>query len=76
MPVNAYPSINADKCKEITSNKTDIPKGDNTESILIARGAPTHREVTNTDNGGKKGLIALDTLGKNLYVTKEHSCKR
>lgn len=43
-----------------------MPKGDKTESMLMARGAPTHKEVTKTDNGGKKGRIALEILGKNL----------
>lgn len=44
--------------------------------MLIARGAPTHREVTKTDNGGKKGRIALEILGKNLQMLKEKFRKR
>lgn len=40
------------------------PKGDLTDSMLIASGAPTQRAVTNTDSGGKNGLIALQIRGK------------
>ena len=58
--------MNADKWNAITSKTTEMPKGDKTESMLMARGAPTHREVTRTDNGGKNGRIALEILGKNL----------
>ena len=43
------------------SNKTVNPKGDNTDSMLRASGAPTQRAVTNTDNGGKNGRIALQS---------------
>lgn len=43
-----------------------MPKGDKTESMLIASGAPTQRAVTNTERGGSTGRIALQTWGKNL----------
>lgn len=42
------------------------PKGDITASILIARGAPTQRDVTKTDSGGRKGRIALQNFGNSL----------
>lgn len=42
------------------------PNGDTIESTLIANGAPTHRAVTNTENGGRNGLIPLHIPGKNL----------
>lgn len=68
MPVNVYPRTNADKWSAITTNKTDIPKADKTEFMFIARGAPTHSDVTTTDKGGKKGRMALEIFGKNLYM--------
>ena len=58
--------MNADKWNATTSNKMVAPKGDRTDLMLIASGAPTHRAVTNTDSGGKNGRIALQILGKNL----------
>lgn len=42
------------------------PKGDVTDSMLMASGAPTQQAVTNTDNGGKNGRIASHIRGKNL----------
>lgn len=54
------------------SNKMVNPKGDITESMLMARGAPTQQAVTMTESGGKNGRIALQILGKNL---KDHICK-
>lgn len=47
------------------------PKGDRTDSMLMASGAPTQHAVTNTDSGGKNGRIALHTWGRNL---KAKSC--
>lgn len=44
------------------------PKGDKTDSMLIASGAPTQRAVTNTDSGGKNGRIASQSRGKNLRM--------
>lgn len=49
-------------------NKTVTPKGDKTDSMLIASGAPTQRAVTNTDSGGKNGRIASQSRGKNLRM--------
>jgi hypothetical protein len=42
------------------------PKGDRTDLMLMASGAPTQRAVTNTDSGGNNGRIALQIRGKNL----------
>ena len=42
------------------------PKGDKTDSMFIASGAPTQRAVTNTDSGGKNGRIASQSRGNNL----------
>lgn len=42
------------------------PKGDKTEFMLMASGAPTQKAVTNTDSGGKNGRIASQIRGKNL----------
>lgn len=50
----------------MTTNKTVNPKGDTTDSMLRASGAPTHRAVTKTDSGGKNGRIAPQIVGKNL----------
>ena len=50
------------------SKKMVAPKGDRTDLMLIASGAPTQRVVTNTDSGGKNGRIELEILGKNLYA--------
>lgn len=44
----------------------DNPKGDMTELMLIASGAPTQQAVTNTESGGKKGRMASQILGENL----------
>ncbi|KAH0974814.1 hypothetical protein GBA52_016713 [Prunus armeniaca] len=44
------------------------PKGDITDSMLTATGAPTQQAVTNTDNRGKNGQIASRIWGKNLKV--------
>lgn len=66
IPLNKWPAMKAAEWKATTSNKIVTPKGDLTDSMLIARGAPTHRAVTNTDSGGKNGRIALQTRGKNL----------
>lgn len=46
----------------------DMPKGDKTESMLIASGAPTQRAVTNTESGGSRGRIPPQTRGKNLSM--------
>lgn len=51
----------------ITSKRMINPKGDITAFILMARGAPTQSDVTNTDSGGRKGLIALQTSGNSLH---------
>lgn len=48
------------------SNKMATPKGDITDSMLMASGAPTQKAVTSTESGGKNGRIALEKLGKNL----------
>lgn len=58
--------MNADKWNATMSNKMVAPKGDRTDLMLIASGAPTQRDVTNTDSGGKYGRIALQILGKKL----------
>lgn len=44
----------------------ESPKGDMTELMLIASGAPTQQAVTSTESGGKKGRMASQSLGKNL----------
>lgn len=50
------------------SNKIVSPKGDITDSMLMASGAPTQQAVTSTESGGKNGRIALQMRGKNLYA--------
>lgn len=50
----------------MTTNKMVTPKGDKTDSMLRASGAPTQRAVTKTDSGGKNGRIAPQIMGKNL----------
>jgi hypothetical protein len=44
------------------------PKGDITESTLIASGAPTQQAVTSTDSGGKNGRITPEICGNNLLL--------
>lgn len=51
------------------------PKGDKTESTLIASGAPMQRAVTSTDSGGKNGRIALEIQGKSLQVQTYKTAK-
>lgn len=48
------------------------PKEDITAFILIARGAPTQRDVTKTDSGGRKGRIALQNFGNSLHQCRSH----
>jgi hypothetical protein len=48
------------------------PNGDKTALIFIANGEPTHRAVTNTDNGGRNGWIAAQSLGRNLCNIKKN----
>lgn len=57
----------------MTTNKMVTPKGDNTDSMLRASGAPTQRAVTTTDSGGKNGRIAPQIAGKNLSAQIEET---
>lgn len=50
------------------SNDIVTPKGDITESTLMASGAPTQHAVTRTDKGGKNGRMALEIRGKSLHM--------
>ena len=49
------------------SIETVTPKGDKTDSTLIASGDPTQQAVTSTDSGGRNGRIALQIRGRNLW---------
>lgn len=52
------------------------PKGDRTDSMLMASGAPTQHAVTNTDSGGKNGRIALHIWGRNLNTKLCTTCQK
>ena len=49
------------------SIETVTPKGDKTDSTLIASGDPTQQAVTSTDSGGRNGRLALQIRGRNLW---------
>ncbi|CAI9772504.1 unnamed protein product [Fraxinus pennsylvanica] len=67
-PERPYLEINVEKWHATTRSKTDIPKGDMTDFMLIATGAPTQIAVTNTESGGRSGRMTLHIRGKNLYT--------
>lgn len=58
--------MNADMWNATMSNETVKPKGDKTELMLIASGAPTQKAVSSTESGGKNGLMASQRRGNNL----------